>query len=192
MSARVYFRPRTTTRRKVLYAFTLISSPFVVMTLNSLLSRPGPVRADDPNMIKLIEKKIELTMQDPSLDEPLKSRITKRLYAMIDFRAACNDAFQSRKKLAAASQQAARMDAEAKSRYLRGTVAGLVQEHLAREREKSRLNWQVCKLVLFAPWREAGVCERVVNLSALIVVDGVVSPLVRFQLGRLYKSCCNS
>lgn len=102
-------------------------------------------------MVKLIEKKIELTKEDPFMDEPLKSRITKRLSALIDLRVACTDAMQSYKKLAAASQRAAKMNAETKSRFLRGTVAGLVQEHLAMEREKSRLNWQVSKLVVFAP-----------------------------------------
>jgi hypothetical protein len=191
MSARVYFRPRTA-RRKVLYAFSFTFSPFIVLGLNSLFSRPGPVRADDPNMIKLIEKKIELTKEDPFMDEPLKSRITKRLSAMIDLRVASTDAMQSYKKLAAASQRAANMNAETKSRYLRDTVAGLVQEHLAMEREKSRLNSQICKLAVFAPWREAAISERVVSLSALIVVQGLVSPLARFQLGRYYQSCCDS
>jgi hypothetical protein len=143
-------------------------------------------------MVKLIEKKIELTKEDPFMDEPLKSRITKRLSALIDLRVACTDAMQSYKKLAAASQRAAKMNAETKSRYLRGTVAGLVQEHLAMEREKSRLNWQVSKLVVFAPWREAPLSERVISLSALIVFDGLVSSLARFQLGRYYQSCCDS
>lgn len=126
------------------------------------------------------------------MDEPLRSRITKRLSTMIDLRVASTDAMQSYKKLAAASQRAANMNAETKSRYLRGTVAGLVQEHLAMEREKSGLNWQISKLVVFAPWRETLLSERVVNLSALIVVHGVISPLVSFQLGRYYQSCCNS
>lgn len=156
------------------------------------MSHPSPVRPDDPNMIKLLEKKFELIMEDPFLDKALKSRIAKQLSAAIDLRVACTDAFQNHQKLAAASQRAVRMDAATRSRYLRGTVAGLVQEQLALEEEKSRLNWQASKLAIFAPWRETTLFRRVVNLSALIVTDGVVSSLVRYQLKRYHRVCCNS
>jgi hypothetical protein len=57
------------------------------------------------------------------------------------------------------------------------------------ERKKSRLFWQVSKLVLFAPWSEARLSDRVVSLSSLIVVNGVLSPMARFVLKRQYRAC---
>jgi hypothetical protein len=64
MSARGIFRSRVTPN--VFYAFALTSSPFVVVKVNSLLSRPSPIQTQDPaDIFKLFEKKTELVMADP-------------------------------------------------------------------------------------------------------------------------------
>lgn len=131
-------------------------------------------------------------MADPFLEEGRKSRAMKQFSAVLELSVAGVRSDQGHEKLSAAWKRAAELDATTKPGYLKGTVVGLVQEQLAMEREKSRLGWQTYKLYLFAPWEEATLSERVVNLSLLVSANGFRLPLVRLILWLRYRSCVNS
>ena len=187
MSARMFLRRAT---RTAFYAFAFTSSPFVVVKVNSLLTRPSPIQTQDPNIvIKLIEKKIELVMAGPFLHEDQKSRITKILSANIDQIVTDINFTEVHKKVMAACQRAAKLDAATRSIHFRSIVASLLTEQLALEREKSRLAWESRKLTIFAPWGDAGLYDRVVNFSSAVIFNGFASPVTLFILEKQLRLC---
>lgn len=58
------------------------------------------------------------------------------------------------------------------------------------EKEWRRLLWKAYKLNLFAPWEGVKLSERVVVLSALIVINGFVAPFSRWFEKRVYREIC--
>jgi hypothetical protein len=179
-------------------AITLVTSPFIVSqsvaAYQRLQRHHGLIRADNPNPIEFgrrielegrtdlerrteLETRIRIIMADPNLDEAQKYRISERCSAERDLNIAFYASEQNAKKMSAASECVRELDAVSRGRYYRSTIAGLLQEHLALEREFSSQSWRTSKLFLFAPWGDVAFLERIVTVSGMITMNGLVLPL---------------
>jgi hypothetical protein len=135
-----------------------------------------------------LERRIRIIMADPNLDEAQKYRISERCSAETDLNIAFYASEQNAKKMSAASECVRELDAVSRGRYYRSTIAGLLQEHLALEREFSSQFWRTSKLFLFAPWGDVAFLERIVTVSGMITMNGLVLPLTRSTAWTWHRS----
>jgi hypothetical protein len=184
----------------------LVTSPFIVSqsvaAYQRLQRHHGLIRADDQDPIEFgrrielegrtelerrtdlerrteLERRIRIIMADRKLDEAQKYRISERCSAETDLNIAFYASEQNAKKISVASERVRALDAVSKGGYYRGTIAGLLQEYLALNREFSSQFWRTSKLFLFAPWGDVALLQRVVAVSGMITMNGLVLPLMR-------------
>jgi hypothetical protein len=136
---------------------------------------------DNATIIKDYEHEVKKTLEDPNLNDEQKYRISKRLYALIDYRVAFGEASRNHEAARDAAKHAEGLEASARSEYV-SHLKNLLQEQLALETKRSTLLWRAYMLVVFAPWGDVGLVERIARLYSLLVINGLIAPFKRLRL----------
>jgi hypothetical protein len=137
---------------------------------------------DNATIIKDYEQDFRKALDDPSLNDEQKYRISKRIYALIDYRAALNDFSRIHEKTRAAVKHVGKLDVEAQGVYHKGPMKTFLQELLASQIKKSTSLWQAYRLIVFAPWGDVKFSERVARLIELLLINGLLAPFRRFRI----------
>jgi hypothetical protein len=177
MSALGLFRSRTTTR-------ALAPSASIASTPRVPHSRYLSIYRDNTKLAVDYRRDISTVMENPTLDDLKKYRISKIFYTLSDYHYAQAELKALREKWWEDCRRIAHLKSPEYGRVFRKTRRGAMDAELAKEEEVAKLRFRACKLCVFAAWDEISLYERAIRSFDLVFMGWYLSPLNLFVFRR--------